>query len=269
MALTPQQVAEKKFTSTRFKNGYDETEVDAFLDEVEAELTKLHEESATLRRQLEGAQLSQAVTPDLPAPQLGAASVAAVISGESKASQGELEEMLRRTLLLAQRTADEVVAEAKADAERRVSSARAEADALRSDGEQHAADAERAATMRATVSIAEFEAGKRRLEEQITSLHTFEAEFRGRLRAYLELQLNDLDGARLVPPGEPSADASVASPPPAEPLEEPEPPAAVHSGSVPAVLPELPPLPSWMHADAGFATDDSPVAPAQPPEGAG
>lgn len=37
MALTPEDVRNKQFTPVRFREGYDEEEVDGFLDEVEAE----------------------------------------------------------------------------------------------------------------------------------------------------------------------------------------------------------------------------------------
>ena len=68
MPLTPQQVAEKKFTSTRFKPGYDESEVDTFLDEVETELTRLYDEAADLRHQLEDARSTATAQPQPPAP---------------------------------------------------------------------------------------------------------------------------------------------------------------------------------------------------------
>lgn len=41
MPLTPEDVRNKQFTTVRLREGYDEDEVDAFLDEVEAELTRL------------------------------------------------------------------------------------------------------------------------------------------------------------------------------------------------------------------------------------
>ena len=50
MPLTPQDVQNKEFATTRFKPGYDEEEVDAFLDEVEAELTRLLTENDPSRR---------------------------------------------------------------------------------------------------------------------------------------------------------------------------------------------------------------------------
>ena len=55
MPLTPEDVANKQFTSTRLKPGYDETEVDEFLDEVEAELTRLYRENDELRSKLASA----------------------------------------------------------------------------------------------------------------------------------------------------------------------------------------------------------------------
>lgn len=42
MPLTPDDVANKRFKVVRFREGYDETEVDAFLEEVEAELRRLN-----------------------------------------------------------------------------------------------------------------------------------------------------------------------------------------------------------------------------------
>ena len=41
MPLTPEDVQQKRFSTVRFKEGYDEVEVDAFLDEVTAELRRL------------------------------------------------------------------------------------------------------------------------------------------------------------------------------------------------------------------------------------
>src|ERR1700735_4261186 len=53
MPLTPQEVASKVFGPTRMRRGYDENEVDAFLDSVEAELTRLTTENERPRRALE------------------------------------------------------------------------------------------------------------------------------------------------------------------------------------------------------------------------
>ena len=49
MPLTPEDVSTKRFTPTRLREGYDQGEVDQFLDEVEAELGRLLKENEQLR----------------------------------------------------------------------------------------------------------------------------------------------------------------------------------------------------------------------------
>src|SRR5262245_16650560 len=56
MPLTPEDVRSKQFTPVRLREGYDVTEVDAFLDEVEAELERLLAENEELRAKLAAAQ---------------------------------------------------------------------------------------------------------------------------------------------------------------------------------------------------------------------
>src|SRR4051812_34340013 len=52
MPLTPEGVSNKRFTAVRLREGYDMTEVDQFLDEVEAELARLYRENDELRAKL-------------------------------------------------------------------------------------------------------------------------------------------------------------------------------------------------------------------------
>ena len=55
MPLTPADVHNVAFKKPSIgKRGYDEDEVDAFLDVVEAELSRLIEENADLKKQLDG-----------------------------------------------------------------------------------------------------------------------------------------------------------------------------------------------------------------------
>ena len=51
MPLTPEDVQNKRFSTVRFKEGYDEVEVDAFLDRVAQELRRLNARIAELERQ--------------------------------------------------------------------------------------------------------------------------------------------------------------------------------------------------------------------------
>ena len=53
MALTPEDVINKRFQPTKFREGYDQDEVDDFLDEVVVELRRLHQENDALRKQVE------------------------------------------------------------------------------------------------------------------------------------------------------------------------------------------------------------------------
>src|SRR5512142_3111279 len=52
MALTPEDVVNKRFQATKFREGYDQDEVDDFLDEVVNELRRLTEENDELRQKL-------------------------------------------------------------------------------------------------------------------------------------------------------------------------------------------------------------------------
>jgi DivIVA domain-containing protein len=189
MPMTPQQIRDKVFTATRFRAGYSEQEVDDFLEEVERELGRLMSENAELRRQLEQRGETPVVTGQ-PAPEPVAASEPVEVhpipdahdaaAGAATAAAGaeaalppdtEAEQLLRRTLVLAQRTAEEAIREARKDA-----------DKLRADAQAHFEQ-----------QIGQVEHDRHELEQQVDQLRAFEREYRTRLRAYLELQLRELD----------------------------------------------------------------------------
>ena len=54
MAVTPEEVRNKQFTTSRFKEGYDLDEVDDFLDAIEETLTALTKEASDLRATAKG-----------------------------------------------------------------------------------------------------------------------------------------------------------------------------------------------------------------------
>ena len=56
MALTPEDVVNKRFQPTKFREGYDQDEVDDFLDEVVVELRRLNQENEELRQRLAAAE---------------------------------------------------------------------------------------------------------------------------------------------------------------------------------------------------------------------
>ena len=192
MPLTPPDVAAKEFRLA-FR-GYDRDEVDAFLEEVESELGRLLSASAELR-------------------QSSASSAPAPPSVETAGLEGQ--EAALRTLLLAQRTADEAIAEARTEAEQVRTAAREEAEAAlsaaRAEAEATVAAARREAEatldasrteaagldaeveQRRQAALGDLEVRRQRLETRIDELRAFEREYRTRLRAYLQGQLRELD----------------------------------------------------------------------------
>ena len=56
MALTPEDVVNKRFQPTKFREGYDQDEVDDFLDEVVVELRRMSQENEELRQRLVGSE---------------------------------------------------------------------------------------------------------------------------------------------------------------------------------------------------------------------
>src|SRR3954451_17047924 len=120
MPLTPEDVQNKRFSTVRFKEGYDEEEVDAFLDEVEAELRRLLGENSDLRSSPSAA----AAAPQAAAP------VSQPPPPPAAARTEEPSEAALRTLLLAQRTADEAIAQAKQEADQIVASAKGRASSI-------------------------------------------------------------------------------------------------------------------------------------------
>ena len=56
MALTPEDVVNKRFQHVKFRDGYDQDEVDDFLDEVVVEIRRLYQENDELRQKLSSAE---------------------------------------------------------------------------------------------------------------------------------------------------------------------------------------------------------------------
>ena len=188
--LTADDVLNKKFQATKFREGYEQDEVDEFLDEVVEAMRQLEAENADLKAKLEAAnrrvaQLGEgAAIPSAPASPVSpvqaepAMSVPAV-SGESggqgpAAASGMLE--------LAQRLHDEHVANGKAEGERIVTEAR-------STGEQIVREAEDQRNR----TLAQLEKERSALEQKIDELRRFESDYRTRLKSYLQNLLANVE----------------------------------------------------------------------------
>jgi DivIVA domain-containing protein len=194
MPLTPDDVRKKRFTPVRLREGYDMAEVDAFLDEVEAELIRLAEEgSAPSTADAEPSAFAGYVAPARDSD----ASAFPASSSDPAASPGSAESVptrAARLLELATRNADELVAEAQAEAEALLADARTRADSLTDDAKAKAEQLETETARRREELTGELDRQKAALSTEIERLRTFEREYRTRLREYLTDQLDALDG---------------------------------------------------------------------------
>jgi DivIVA domain-containing protein len=137
MRLTPAEVHNVAFKKPSIgKRGYDEDEVDAFLDIVEDELARLIEENKELTKKLAdyetGGKSAPAEEAAAPAAVEQAAEATAPAPAPTPAPQstGEIHVQAARLLGLAQETADKLTAEAKQEADTTLSAARTESERL-------------------------------------------------------------------------------------------------------------------------------------------
>jgi DivIVA domain-containing protein len=214
MPLTPADVHNVAFKKPPIgKRGYDEEEVDAFLDEVERELARLIEENNELRAQ--GGRGGVAVGGDprlatelsdlksqldrIQREKAAAEQAARQMQSELEATRaqggsGDGEQQALRVLMMAQRTADDHVSDARREADKLLTDARTKADELTRDARQKAEALERDARNRHQEAMGGLDAKRNALQKHIDELKQFEREYRTRLKAYLESQLRDLDG---------------------------------------------------------------------------
>jgi DivIVA domain-containing protein len=193
MALTPEDVVNKRFQPTKFREGYDQDEVDDFLDEVVVELRRLNQENEELKQRVvasysriselqrsnaQGAQAQQPVEQPRPvaAPVVAAAPVAVAAAATDDT------ESTNNLLQLARRLHEEHVREG---VEKR--------DALIAEGHATAARVVAEAESKQRAQISALDQERSAIERQIDELRNFERDYRAKLKSYIEGQLRDLD----------------------------------------------------------------------------
>lgn len=219
MPLTPADVRNKQFSTTRLRPGYDEEEVDAFLDEVEAELDRLIQENEELRAKL--AECLRGKVPAMAAPIVEPKpDIAPVpepprpepkpepepaLGGLGMAPSGEDNmDTAARVLALAQQTADQAIADARREADETLGRARREAeeilgkarrqaDQVVSEARSRAEALDRDAQERHRQVMGSLVQQREELEREVDNLRAFEREYRSRLKVYLEGQLRELE----------------------------------------------------------------------------
>lgn len=203
--ISPSHLREGVEFSVKLR-GYDPEQVDDFLDRVAGGIELLQQQ---LRQALERAARAE----------------------QQAAENAETDRALRRTLLLAQKTADELTAEADAYAARVRSEADAQAEAILAEAREAAAREAIAAQQSLRDDIRRLETARTLLEADIDALGRFVEAERARLRSVLEEQLERL-GSLTVERRPPSHE--VALPPiPAVPE-----PAAADAGGEPEPEPD-------------------------------
>jgi DivIVA domain-containing protein len=166
MPLTPADVHNVAFSKPPIgKRGYNEDEVDAFLDLVENELTRLIEENSDLRqrieeldRELAGGGPALAAQPTQAMPVFEPEPEPEVKPAPAAAAEGTNEEQAMkaaRVLTLAQDTADRLTGNAKAESEKMLADARANADQIVSEARQTAETTVTEARQRADAMLAD------------------------------------------------------------------------------------------------------------------
>ena len=204
MALTPEDVVNKRFQPTKFREGYDQDEVDDFLDEVVVELRRLNQENEELRQRLiasdsrindlqrSGAQAA----PAQGAPSFGqqpqpaaiepvvASAPAAVQQAVVPASSMDTSDTsgTNNLLQLARRLHEEHVREG---VEKR--------DALIAEGHATAARIVEESESGHRAQIETLDQERQKLEHRVDELRNFEREYRQKLKGYIESQLRELD----------------------------------------------------------------------------
>jgi DivIVA domain-containing protein len=212
--LTADDVLNKKFQATKFREGYDQDEVDDFLDEIVNTLRSVQGENDDLKTKLAAAErriaeLSRAggqqavsiakpepvrepeklVAPErlvAPAPVVQSPVVVAPVApqriNEPESATG--------MLALAQKLHDDYVRSGQEESDRLISDAKAQ-------GARIAREAEETSSR----TLGQLEQERSLLERKIDELRVFERDYRTRLKSYLENLLGDLDnrGSALPP----------------------------------------------------------------------
>ncbi|HXT44779.1 MAG TPA: DivIVA domain-containing protein [Pseudonocardiaceae bacterium] len=225
MPLTPADIRNVAFSKPPIgKRGYSEDEVDAFLDLVGGELTRLLDQIHDLNRQVEQRDRQLRVAAAEPARPLGAARRPPI--QQQTPSTHDHDTQAAKVLGMAQQIADRLTGDAKAEANGILTQARSKSEQLLSDARMKADGMVNEARSRAQIMInnahdkaselerqsqdkataLEHDAARKHaeiigsisqekivLEKKVDELRTFETEYRTRVKTYLESQLRELE----------------------------------------------------------------------------
>jgi len=182
MALTAEDIVNKRFQSTKFREGYDQDEVDDFLDEVLVEMRRVLAENEDLTQKLAA---SEARIAELQRSGGSQSSVGVSPLPSSGDSLVEAEnENANNLLQLARRLHEEHVREGIQKRDELIAEGHVQAARIVQEADtEHAAAKER------------LKAERQAVEREIDELKGFEREYRSSLKAFINKQLQGLESS--------------------------------------------------------------------------
>ncbi|MDG2497158.1 MAG: DivIVA domain-containing protein [Aquiluna sp.] len=174
MAMSPEDILSKRFLTTKFREGYDQDEVDDFLDEVVLEFRRVLSENQDLKS--DGSSPLEALSNPSRAADFPVAS--------DVVDTGALEgtDSSKSIIELAQKLHEDHVRDGQV-----------KRDQLVRDGQEQAARLIRDAEAESREINGKLELEKKQILEKIEELKLFESEYREKLRHYIEDQLATLE----------------------------------------------------------------------------
>ncbi|MDQ4489734.1 DivIVA domain-containing protein [Sinomonas sp. ASV486] len=221
MALTPEDVVNKRFQPTKFREGYDQDEVDDFLDEIVIELRRLNQENDELRKKVaelsskegapqaaekpaapevrEEAKPAPAKVAEVPAPTQAAPIAPSAAPGPQAAGgRSTAAESAAGLLAMAQQMHDKHVQDGMDQRDKIIAEAQIEASGLVNDAQE-----------KSRKTLGALEQQRSVLERKVEQLRGFERDYRSRLKNYIEGQLRDLEARGSVATADISDNAEV------------------------------------------------------------
>ena len=187
--LTTEDVLNKKFQYVKFREGYDQDEVDEFLDEVVSTIYSLQMENQDLKEKLEAAErrIAELSNSDYTPAETPAPAAAPVVETPAPAAAPAFTgpqdaESATSMLALAQRVHDEYVRDGEEQSAKIIAEANAERESIIADAQKQKDSL-----------LSQLDQERELLENKINGLRTFESEYRSNLRNHLETLLKEVE----------------------------------------------------------------------------
>ena len=195
MPLTPEDVVNKRFQPTKFREGYDQDEVDDFLDEIVLEMRKLAQENEELRQRVLAADGRIAELQRSGASLVQQVNSAEASIPESTTPNSAFPEATKDMSAFEANNTNNLLQLARKLHEEHVREGLQKRDALIAEGHATAARIVREAEAQHKADMSRLEQEKALAENDVERLQNFEKEYRAKLKSYIEGQLGDLEAA--------------------------------------------------------------------------